>query len=169
MPFENRVATATVRAMSLERSLLATQGYIELEMPAEALAELDSLGAKDQSREEVLQLRLFVLMRSRLWSRALDVCEQLRRFFPEGSTGYIHGAFCLHELGRTSEARDVLVGGPPALAREATYHYNLACYHAVLGNIEAAESSLRTSFEMDGKFSEIAKYDPDLKSISGLL
>ncbi|MEI8312066.1 MAG: hypothetical protein WCH98_15050 [Verrucomicrobiota bacterium] len=155
--------------MSLERTLLATQGYIELEMPAEALAELDSLGANDQRREEVLQLRLFVLMRGRLWSRALDVCEQLRRLFPEGSTGYIHGAFCLHELGRTSEARDILLGGPPDLAREATYYYNLACYHAVLGDIEEAASALRTSFEMDGKFREIAKYDPDLKSVSGLL
>lgn len=169
MTIENRVASATVRAMSLERSLLATQGYIELEMPAEALTELDSLGTKDQHREEVLQLRLFVLMRGRLWSLALDVCEQLRQLFPEGSTGYIHGAFCLHELGRTSEARDVLMGGPPALSHEATYHYNLACYEAVLGNIEAAAASLRTSFEMDGKFREIAKYDPDLKSVSGLL
>ena len=155
--------------MSLERTLLATQGYIELEMPSEALGELDSLGAKDQGREEVLQLRLFVLMRGRMWSQALDVCDKLRRLFPEGSTGYIHGAFCLHELGRTSEARDLLLGGPPCLVREATYHYNLACYHAVLGDPGEALSSLRTSFEMDGKFRELAKYDPDLKSVSASL
>ena len=155
--------------MSLERTLLATQGYIELEMPAEALAELDSLGAKDQQREEVLQLRLFVLMRGRMWSRALSVCEELRKLFPEGSTGYIHGAFCLHELGRTSEARDILLGGPPDLAREATFYYNLACYNAVLGDLTEAAASLRRSFEMDGKFREIAKYDPDLKSVSALL
>ena len=166
---ENRGADVTLQKMSLERTLLATQGYIELEMPAEALAELDSLAMKDQRREEVLQLRLFVLMRGRQWSRALDVCEQLRRLFPEGSTGYIHGAFCLHELGRTAEARDVLVSGPPDLAREATYFYNLGCYNAVLGDLEEAVTSLRTSFEMDGKFREIAKYDPDLKSVSDLL
>lgn len=155
--------------MSIERILLAAQGYLELEMPGEALAELDSLTAEDQSREEILQLRLFVLMRGRQWLRALDVCERLRQGYPEGSTGFIHGAFCLHELGRTMEAKDVLLSGPPSLAREATYFYNLGCYDAVLGNLEEATASLRTSFEMDSKFCEIAKCDPDLKSVSGLL
>jgi tetratricopeptide (TPR) repeat protein len=155
--------------MSIERILLAAQGYLELEMPAEALAELDSLAAKDQDREEILQLRLFVLMRGRQWRPALGVCERLRRNFPEAATGYIHGAFCLHELGRTSEAKEVLLSGPPNLTSEATYFYNLGCYDAVLGNLEEATASLRTSFEMDNKFREIAKYDPDLKSVSGLL
>jgi len=169
MHIENRKGTVTFPAMSLERILLATQGYLELEMPDEAIAELDSLGARDRDREEVLQLRLFVFMRGRLWSRALDVCERLRRIFPEGSTGYIHGAFCLHELGRTAEAREILLSGPPSLAREATYFYNLGCYDAVLGNLAEATASLRASFEMDSKFRELAKYDPDLKSLSGLL
>ncbi|MCK9588938.1 MAG: hypothetical protein M0Q93_06180 [Terrimicrobiaceae bacterium] len=155
--------------MSIERVLLAAQGYLELEMPGEALAELDSLGAKDRDREEVLQLRLFVLMHGRMWARALGVCERLRQIFPEESTGYIHGAFCLHELGRTSEARGILLSGPPSLTREATYFYNLGCYEAVLGNLDEATASLRTSFEMDNKFREIAKYDPDLKFVDGLL
>lgn len=169
MRIENRGVAATFHRMSLERTLVAAQGYIELEMPAEALAELDGLGAVDQQREEVLQLRLFVLMRGRLWSRALGVCEELRRLYPEGSTGYIHGAFCLHELGRTAEAKAVLLDGPPELAREATYFYNLGCYNAVLGEVGEAVESLRTSFGMDSKFREIAKYDPDLKSVSDLL
>ena len=155
--------------MSIERILLAAQGYLELEMPAEALHELDSLGSDDQGREEILQLRLFILMRGRQWSRSLDVCERLRQSFPQAATGYIHGAFCLHELGRTSEAKEVLLSGPPSLEREATYFYNLGCYDAVLGNLDEATAALRTSFEMDNKFREIAKYDPDLRSVSGLL
>jgi hypothetical protein len=155
--------------MSLERTLLAAQGYLELEMPVEALAELGSLSAEEKDREEVLQLRLFVLMRGRLWTPAREVCERLRQLFPEESTGYIHGAFCLHELGRTAEAKEILLSGPPGLMREATYFYNLGCYDAVLGNLDEATASLRTSFEMDNKFREIAKYDPDLKSVSDLL
>ena len=155
--------------MPLERSLLAAQGYIELEMPEEALAELDDLPAGDQDREDVLQLRLFILLRGRIWEPALEVCAQLREAFPECSTGFIHGAFCLHELGRTAEAKAVLLSGPPSLAREATYFYNLGCYDAVLGNPEEATKHLRTSFQMDDKFREIAKYDPDLKSVSDLL
>jgi len=155
--------------MGIERILLAAQGYIELEMPAEALAELDRLPPEDRDREEVLQLRLFVMMRGRLWQPALEVCSRLRQLCPSSSTGFIHGAFCLHEMGRTAEAKSLLLQGPSSLAKEATFFYNLGCYDAVLGNLQEAAAALRTSFEMDKKFREIAKYDPDLKSVTGLL
>ncbi len=155
--------------MSLERSLLAAQGYIELEMPDEALRELDSLSQEDQDREDSLQMRLFVFMRTKQWDDALKVCARLRRLYPECTTGYIHGAFCLHETDRTLEAKQLLLTGPTSLLREPTYHYNLGCYDAVLGNLEEAIRHLEASFEMDKKFREIAKYDPDLKPVHGLL
>lgn len=155
--------------MSLERSLLAAQGYIELEMPESALRELNELSPNDQDREEVLQMRLFVLMRHKHWDDALDVCTRLREVWPECTTGHIHSAFCLHEMGRTREAKDMLLGGPALLLKEPTYHYNLGCYDAVLGNLEEASRHLEKSFELDKKFREIAKYDPDLKAVQSLL
>ena len=155
--------------MSLERSLLAAQGYIELEMPDEALREIDALSQKDQLRDEVLQMRLFIVMRAKRWEQALAVCARLRGMCPECATGYIHGAFCLHEMGRTLEAKQLLQKGPPSLLGEPTYHYNLGCYDAVLGNLDEAAQHLETSFQMDRKFREIAKYDPDLKAVHGFL
>jgi tetratricopeptide (TPR) repeat protein len=155
--------------MSLERSLLAAQGYIELEMPDEALRELDAIPQPDQAREEVLQMRLFVFMRSRQWDEALGICARLRRERPDCTTGYIHGAFCLHEMGRTLEAKHLLLAGPACLLREPTYHYNLGCYDAVLGNLDEASHHLETSFQMDRKFREIAKYDPDLEAVKDRL
>lgn len=155
--------------MSLERSLLAAQGYIELEMPDEALRELDALSKEDQEREEVLQMRLFVFMRERDWDKALGVCALIRDTYPNCMTGFIHGAFCLHEMGRTQEAKDILLQGPEVLLSEATYHYNLGCYDAVLGNLEDARKHLKMSFQMDKKFREIAKYDPDLKAVHDFL
>lgn len=155
--------------MSLERSLLAAQGYIELEMTEEALEELDAIAKQEQHSEEVLQMRLFVYMRARRWDEALLVCRDLRKYAPECTTGYIHGAFCLHELGRTKEARDLLLDGPPILHSEPTYHYNLGCYDAVLGHPEEAVRHLEISFKMDKKFREIAKYDPDLKPVQSFL
>ena len=155
--------------MSLERSLLSAQGYIELDMADEALREIDSISPKDQLREEVLQMRLFVVMRAKRWEEALSVCARLRATSTGSVTGYIHGAFCLHEVGRTMEAKELLVGGPSTLQHEPTYHYNLGCYHAVLGNLDEAARHLETSFEMDQKFREIAKYDPDLKAVQNLL
>lgn len=138
-------------------------------MAAAALRELESLPAEHQGDEEVLQMRLFVYMKSRRWEEALAVCMDLRDFSPESTSGYIHSAFCLHEMGRTQEAKQMLLDGPACLLKDATYHYNLGCYDAILGNHEAAIAHLQTSFQMDKKFREIAKYDPDLKSVQNLL
>lgn len=155
--------------MSLERSLLAAQGYLELDMASSALRELDSVADADQGHEDVLQMRLLVHMKSRQWEDALHVCARLREDHPESTSGFIHSAFCLHELGRTREAKEMLMEGPASLLKEATYYYNLGCYDAILGNLDEAVRHLEASFQMDKKFREIAKYDPDLKSVQELL
>jgi len=155
--------------MSVERTLLAAQGYMELDMPDEALRELNSLPAEAQAGEDALQMRLFLHMRAKEWLPSLAVCEQLRHTSPDCSSGYIHGAFCLHELGRTSEAKELLLQAPALLQEEPTFHYNLGCYNAILGNIEDAQRHLSKSFQMDKKFREIAMVDPDLQSIRSLL
>jgi predicted Zn-dependent protease len=151
--------------MSLERSLTAAQGYIELDMPGDALAELDSLPGGERECEQAMQLRLFILMRSQRWDEAMAACSRLRELYPEHIAGYIHGAFCLHERGKTAEARDLLLSGPAALEEEATYFYNLGCYSAVLGDLDTAMDYVKTSFVMDDKFREIARLDPDLTVI----
>lgn len=158
-----------LEVMGIERSLEAAQGYVELDMTDDALAELDTLPSEDQRRQEVLQTRLFVLMRARRWAGALEVSEWLYEIFPEQMTGYIHGAFCLHELDRTREAKGLLLRGPASLLREATYYYNMGCYDAVLGNIEDAQHALEISFRMDDKFRQIAKLDPDLSAVPNLV
>ena len=138
-------------------------------MTDEALAELERVPEEDHDHEDVAQLRVYVLMRARRWDDALVSCEALRAARPELSLGYIHGAFCLHELGRTAEAMELLLQGPASLLREPVYFYNLGCYHAVLGNPEDAQSYLQMSFNMDEKFREIARYDPDLEGVMGKL
>lgn len=155
--------------MSFEKRLLAAQGYLELDMPVEAMAELDSMPAEDREVESALQLRLFITMKGHKWDESLRICNQLRERYPESVAGYIHGAFCLHERGRTGEALDLLLSGPPALLREATYFYNLACYSAVLGDLDAAVDYAQRSFAMDDKFRDIAKIDPDLKEVRNQL
>lgn len=155
--------------MSAERRLVAAQGYLELGMYPEAIEELDALTHPESEQQSVLQLRLFLLMRSHRWQEGVDVCRRLREQDPAETVGFIHGAFCLHELGRTVEAKALLLSGPPALLKEPTYFYNLACYHACLGNPEEAVKNLRTSFGMNERFREIAQLDPDLKSVSSLL
>ena len=142
--------------------LLAAQGYCELGMFDDALLELNGLPRSEQERSPAIDMRLAVLMQAKRWKAALPVSRELCRLHPQKNSGYIHAAFCLHEIGNTTEARDILLNGPSSLHVEPTFHYNLACYECTLGNLEVARVHLQKCFELDKKFRDFAKTDPDL-------
>jgi len=152
-----------------ERALLAAQGYLELGMVEEALSELASVPAGENTDADLTELRLHILMHGKRWDEALVAAEELLRISPQAVPGYIHGAFALHELGRTAQARDLLLKGPPLLRQNPTFHYNIGCYEAVLGNRESALQSLRESFAMDKTYRDFAQRDPDLAGIRDAL
>jgi tetratricopeptide (TPR) repeat protein len=152
-----------------ERALLAAQGYLELGMVEEALSELASVPAGENADADLTELRLHILMHGKRWDEALVAAEELLRISPQAVPGYIHGAFALHELGRTAQARDLLLKGPPLLRQNPTFHYNIGCYEAVLGNRESALQSLRESFALDETYRDFAQRDPDLEGIRDAL
>jgi len=138
-------------------------------MTRQSLTELNAIESIFQERPDVLQLRLHHLMREKKWSRALTVSRKLCRVAPQCSAGFLHAGFCLHELGKTAEAKKLLLKGPVALLNEPIYYYNMGCYDALLGNVKDAKRHLQTSFKMDASFREIAKKDPDLQSVYALI
>jgi predicted Zn-dependent protease len=148
-----------------ERGVLAAQGYLELGMVDEALAELAVLQIPENPDPDLVELRLHILVQGCRWEEGLATAEELIRIRPEAAPAYIHGAFVLHELGRTAEARNLLLKGPQILRNDPTFHYNIGCYEAVLGNHDAAMLSLRESFALDGTFRDFAQRDPDLVAL----
>ena len=100
----------------------------------------------------MLQLRLHHLMLRKSWQRALTLSRKLCRIAPDCGAGFLHAGYCLNQLGRTQEARRVLLKGPPALRREPIFYYNLGCYEALLGRPRDARRHLETSFQMDANF-----------------
>ena len=138
-------------------------------MTRESVSELNAIDQTFQNRPEVLQLRLHHLMRKRCWARALIISRKLCRVAPQCTAGFLHAGFCLHELGKTLQAKKLLQKGPVALLREPIYYYNMGCYDALLGNVRDAKTHLQTSFKMDESFRELAKKDPDLKAVQPFL
>src|SRR5256885_14625256 len=155
--------------MNFDWQLRAACGYAELGMARESMAELKAIDRVHQNRPEVLQLRLHHLMRAQRWTQALRISQKLCRAAPDCSAGFLHAGFCLHELGKTAEAKQLLLKGPAALLKEPIYYYNMGCYEALLGNVKDARINLETSFRMDSSFRELAKRDPDLKTVQNLI
>lgn len=155
--------------MGFQRTLRAAQGYLELGMPEEALAELEALSPEELIRPEVLRIRLSIAVEAKRWEAGLLLSRQLCAAEPRETHGYIQAAYCLHELGRTAEAKQTLLDGPQTLLLEAIYYYNMGCYHARLGEIEDAQAYVERAFELDPEFRENARTDPDLENLHGFI
>jgi predicted Zn-dependent protease len=145
-----------------QKTLTAAQGYLELSMPREALAELARLSPEGAGSPPGLEMRIMILLKLQRWKTAATAARKLCRVLPERPAGFIHLAFCLHELGETVQARDVLRKAPPNVRKDATCCYNLACYEAVLGELDAARLHLAQSISIDKRFRDFARTDSDL-------
>lgn len=152
-----------------ERSIQAAEGYLELRMFGEVWKELQSLPAEHLGSKEVLNIFLRCLMGEERWEDALTVARRLRSERPDEPDGVVHEAYCLHELGMTREALDLLLQGPPSLRDRAVFYYNAGCYHAQLGEFAEALRMLRQSFAMDESLKKSAKLDPDLAGVKEML
>ena len=140
-------------------------GYLDLKMFEETWQALDELPTERQGALPVLELRVACLLDQGRFGEAFEWCRKMCLAFPDEHTGYIQGAFCLHELERTEEARQWLQSGPHSLQLEAKYFYNLGCYDLALGREESAGAWLIQAFEMEPSYRDDALKDPDFRPI----
>lgn len=148
-----------------EARLKVVQGYNELGMGDEAWEELQDIERCFPATPSIVQMKLLLHINDENWGDALGLSEELRLMEPHGGAGYIHGAYCLHELERTNEAVSLLERAPEEVREDAIYHYNKGCYQAALGDVETARHCLEHSFAMDGRLLEVARKDPDLRDL----
>lgn len=157
-----------VRTMPAERVLETALGYLELGLPDEALSELQSLAPRERMSLGALEIKLAAEMKACRWNAGADTSRLLCMREPRESRFFIHAACCLHQTGDTEAARNWLLTGPSELIEEPLFHYNIACYHAVLGEEGQARSHLRRAFSMDGSLHQEALHDDDLAGLSDL-
>jgi predicted Zn-dependent protease len=154
---------------SARMRLDSAHGYFALGMREDAWMELESVTVTYGDSIEVRELTLCFLLSERRWGEALAVSRTICETMPDADIGFIHAAYCLHEMGETSTACETLRDGPTTLNSNPLYHYNLGCYHAVLGDLSEAANALTQAFKLDCKLAEMAKTDPDLIGIREIL
>lgn len=136
-----------------------------LGMPEDALSELDSLPSKAMNTLESQDLKLAAEMMLEDWVAASATGVLLCKRLPNKGHYFIHTAYAFHALGNTEEAYSALSSSPKSMREDALYHYNMACYSAVLGKVDEAQVLLKKAIEMDDTFGELSKTDPDLENI----
>lgn len=148
------------------RHVRYARGYLELGMKNEASDELEAIAAADRFLPEVLEVRIAFHMEGRHWETVISVARELTVLKPENEQGWISWAYALRELGRIAEAKAVLFEAKPRHGgTSAVLHYNLACYHCLLGELAEARAYLATACRMHPPFKDEAQEDTDLEAI----
>jgi tetratricopeptide (TPR) repeat protein len=147
----------------------AAEGWLGLGNQAEASEELKKITPELRSHPEVLSVRCEVYAAGRKWEMALEIATALIQLDTESPAGWVHRSYALHELKRTTEARDNLMRVVEKFARNTTMLYNLACYECQLGRLTEAKEWLRKAFIIEGakQIKLAALEDPDLEPLRG--
>lgn len=150
--------------------LRAAIGWLELGNPAEAGEELSRIAPEFLDHPDVLEIRWEVCARSRSWEAALKVAEALVRVAPERSSGWVHRAYAMRRVrhGGLQLAWSLLRPAFEKFPKEDVIPYNLACYAAQQGRLDAAWNWLQKAISVRGDAMEIkqrAMADTDLQPI----
>lgn len=142
------------------------QGYLHLNLLAEARAELAHVRPADRNLPEFVALQLEIGMAANTWTRVITLAKALAAARPADERPWIAWAYALREKQRIAEARDVLLRGESALHEPSPLvDYNLACYYALLGDLPAARRRLKRACTREPHWKTEAAQDPDLAAL----
>lgn len=154
------------------RSPLATdvrvrfiEGYLGLGMLRQAAAEVRAISVKDRKLPAVLAAKADLYLESKDWARLIATGSELAKRHPGTPQGWIHWAYALRELGRIKEALEVLLAAEPLHPKVGVIHFNLACYHCLLGDMRSAKRRLERACRLKPDWKKTALEDPDLQTL----
>ena len=119
--------------------LQAARGWLDLGNHVEANEELEQIGPQNRGHPDVLELRWLVYAAAKRWDGCVEIARTLTKLVPDWVAGWVHLAYALHELKRTQEAWDTLLPVADRFPDDNVIPYNLACYAAQLGKLEASK------------------------------
>jgi hypothetical protein len=147
------------------RQLGYAEGYLALGLKDEAAEALSEITGPDRDATPVLSMGMAVHCERADWKLAARVGAVLCDREPNVSGYWIQWAYATRRHSGLAKAREILLRGMELHAREAVFHFNLACYEAQLGHLVDAHDLLELACEIDESFRELAKTDPDLKPL----
>jgi predicted Zn-dependent protease len=156
---------STDEQRDLLRRLKAVQGYLHLGMHSDAWNELENVPAERRARPEVLKMRVDVCRAMQRWDMVVEVTRHLAHLEPDDPWHVINLAAAMRKLQGEQIAADILEEAKGRFPHNAIVAYNLACYKAVLGEVNEAKTLLAESVRLDSSLRPHSLDDPDLASV----
>ncbi len=138
------------------------RGYLDLNMVAEAAAELDALPKHHAMCCEVLALRIALYQKRGQWPELSAASAELARQRPDDAGAWVIWAYAARRADSLEAAERILSRARMLHPKEATIAFNLGCYHCQRGDLDGAQRWVDEAVALDSKFQELAATDPDL-------
>ncbi len=140
-------------------------GWLDLRCPDKALALVAPMLADAGARAAGLWLRVRALVRLGDYEQALPDLAELARMHSDESWVPLTDAFCRKRTGDLRGAADVLRRLLQRDHKNATAHFNLACYLALAGDQDGAIDALSLACGLDAEHRLFARDEPDFDSL----
>ena len=150
---------------ALQRLADQIDGWLDLRCPDKALALVAPMLADAGARAAGLWLRVRALVRLGDYPQALPDLAELARLHPDESWVPLTDAFCRKRTGDLRGAADVLRRLLQRDHKNATAHFNLACYLALAGDQDGAIDALSLACGLDAEHRLFARDEPDFDSL----
>ena len=149
--------------------LKAAAGWIQLGDYDAANDELENIRAEWRAHPDVLNLRWLIYSHHEQWDACLDIASATVKMASDRVWGWVHKAYALRRAtgGGIEKAKPVLEEAAKLFPSDSMIQYNLACYCAQLGQLDAAQEYLGKSYDLgDAKQIKLmALDDEDLKPL----
>lgn len=149
--------------------LNAALGWLGLNCPADARAELDAISPGQQLHPAVLEARWLLYAHEKTWHDALVVADQELAVAPERASGWLHRAYALRRVhgGGLTLAWDALLPAAEKFPSNSIIAYNLSCYACQLNELDASRVWLKRAVAIGSKeiIMKMALADDDLKPL----
>ena len=155
-------ATGRIRRTKIQRE---AEGYLELDMPKQALEALSRLGAPANFDVNALYLWGEALRALERPFEALVPLERAARLAPEDVRVRIALGWCYKRTGRLDLAIASLERALAVEPDEALLRYNLACYLSLAGQKRRALGYLSQALETDPVYRELLESESDFDPI----
>lgn len=152
-----------------DRQLQAAIGYLELGMVQDAREEIEQIAPEVRDLPAVLTVRVEIYRTLGEWEPMEVAATLLCKVRPDDAYGWINSAYATRRAFSLEQAKVILLNAATRFPGEATIPFNLACYEAQLGHLDAARQWLANAVSLQPACRERALADPDLAPLHGEL
>ena len=145
----------------IKRQLGQAEGYLNLGMPARALAILEARADWATMPFEAAFLTGEALRTSGRYRDALKPLEMAAALRPDDVGTAVALAWCYKRTQRLAQAIDALGRAVRHQPREPLLHYNMACYWSLAGDPSKAATCLTNALGLDPSLRDRIAREPD--------